>query len=69
MKPLVYAAVVDWEQLLGFDSESFRRLNSYSSVGLTALSVGSSHKGRDEEDGGAHICCCDVLLMDKLIDR
>ena len=45
-----------------------RRLNAYGGVGIAALSVGGGHKGRDEEDGGAHICCCGVLLVDELID-
>jgi hypothetical protein len=36
-------------------------LDSYGSVDIAALGVGGGHKGRDEEDGGAHICCCGVL--------
>ena len=33
-------------------------MNTYSAVGLAAaLSVSGGHKGRGEEDGGAHSCC------------
>lgn len=45
-------------------------VSSYSAVGLAAaLSVGGSHEGRGEEDGGAHSgCVWEVLLLLEVID-
>ena len=37
---------------------------SYGAIGLAAaLSVGGCHKGRGEEDGGAHSCCVWEVLF------